>query len=151
MARMHSRKKGTAGSKRPLVKSKPIWINYKAKEVEMLVAKLAKEGKTPSKIGLILRDAYGIPDVRLVTKKNITQLLDEKKMLPQIPEDLMALIRKNILIKKHRETNKHDESAHRGFILTDSKMHRLIKHYKATGRLPKDWSYDPEKIRLLVE
>ena len=148
---MYSRKKGKSGSKAPLRTSKPEWVGYKAKELEMLIAKLAKEGKSPSKIGLILRDSYGIPDVKLVTKKSITKILDEKKMLAQIPEDLMALIRKNILITKHLETNKLDQPSNRGLILTHSKMNRLIKYYKITGRLPKDWSFDPEKIRLLVE
>jgi small subunit ribosomal protein S15 len=148
---MHSRKRGKSGSKRPLRKTKPSWVSYKAREVELLVAKLAKEGKTPSMIGLILRDSYGIPDVGLVTKKSIAKILAEKKLLSQIPEDLMALIRKNILIKKHFENNRHDQSAKRGLLLTDSKMHRLINYYKNSGRLPKDWSYDPEKIRLLVE
>lgn len=151
MARMHSRKKGKSGSKKPFSKTKPSWVGYKAKEAEMLVAKLAKEGKTPSLIGLILRDSYGIPDVKLIAKKRISKILDEKKALPQIPEDLMALIRKKILIKKHLETNKHDQPAKRGLILTDSKMNRLIKYYKRTSRLPEDWSYDPEKIRLLVD
>ncbi|MBN2454077.1 30S ribosomal protein S15 [Candidatus Woesearchaeota archaeon] len=151
MARMHSRKKGKSGSKAPLRKTKPSWVGYKAKELEMIIAKLAKEGKTPSKIGLILRDAYGIPDIKLVTKKSITKIMEEKKLLPQIPEDLMALIRKKILITKHFEANKHDMPSKRGLQLTDSKMLRLIKYYKNSGRLPKDWSYDPEKIRLLVE
>ena len=148
---MHSRKKGKSGSKAPLRTTKPEWVGYKAKEIEMIVAKLAKEGKTPSKIGLILRDSYGIPDIKLVTKKSITQIMDDKKLLPQIPEDLMALIRKKILITKHMESNKQDMPSKRGLQLTDSKMLRLIKYYKSSGRLPKDWSYDPDKIRLLVE
>lgn len=148
---MYSRKRGKSSSKKPLRTTSPSWVSYQAKEVELLVAKLSKEGKTPSYVGLVLRDTYGIPDVKLSTKKSITSILEEKKLLAQIPEDLMALIRKNILIKKHMETNKHDQPAKRGLLLTDSKMNRLIKYFKRSGRLPKDWSYDPEKIRLLVE
>ena len=43
MARMHSRKKGKHGSKKPAKKSTPSWTRYKPKEIEMLIAKLAKD------------------------------------------------------------------------------------------------------------
>ena len=52
MARMHSRKKGQSGSKKPLKKEKPTWIRYKPAEIELLIVKLAKEGKTSSEIGI---------------------------------------------------------------------------------------------------
>ncbi len=151
MARMHSRRKGRAGSKRPAKRTKPSWVSYSAKEVEMLIVKLAKEGKTASQIGLALRDNYGVPDIRKVIKRRVATVLKEKNLLPNIPEDLMALIRKNILIKKHIEQNKKDMTARRGLELTDSKIRRLVKYYKETRRLPADWKYDPKKIRLLIE
>jgi small subunit ribosomal protein S15 len=71
MARMYSRKRGKSGSKKPAKPILPGWVRYKAKEVELLVAKLAKEGKSSSEIGLFLRDVYGIPSVKLVTQKRI--------------------------------------------------------------------------------
>ena len=43
MARMHSRKRGKAGSKKPMKKVLPLWVRYKAKELELLIVKLAKE------------------------------------------------------------------------------------------------------------
>ena len=89
MARMYSRKKGKSGSKKPLEIKKHSWIAYGPKEVEMLIAKLAKEGKNSSQIGLMLRDVYGIPDVRSITKKTITQTLKEKNLVGEIPEDLL--------------------------------------------------------------
>ena len=64
MARMHSRAKGKSRSKKPVEKKLPSWVTYKGDEVELIVAKLAKEGKSPSQIGLFLRDSYGIPDAR---------------------------------------------------------------------------------------
>jgi small subunit ribosomal protein S15 len=150
MARMHSRAKGKSGSKRPAKKTVPSWVKYKPKEVELLIVKYAKEGKKPSQIGLYLRDEYGIPDASLITKKSITLILKEKNMLEEIPEDIMALIRKAVLIKKHLEENKNDMPAKRGLQLTDSKIRRLVKHYKKSGRLPQDWKYDPEKIKLYI-
>lgn len=151
MARMHSRKKGKSGSKRPVRKTLPSWIRYKPKEIELIVIKLAKEGKTTSEIGAILRDVYGIPDVKKLMKKNITKLLEEKKLKQAIPEDLLALIKRSIAIKKHLEENHKDEVAKRGLILTESKIRRLVKYYKKTKKLPVDWKYEPAKIRLFIE
>jgi|SRR3989338_1875722 len=150
MAKMHSRARGRAGSKKP-VKPNVSWVTYKPKEIELIIVKLAKEGNTPSKIGMVLRDTYGIPDTELIIGKKITEVLVDKKAAPTIPEDLMALIRKNIYIRKHLEKNKKDMAAKRGLQLTDSKIRRLVKYYKNSARLEKNWTYDPDKIRLLVE
>ena len=151
MARMYSRKKGRSGSTRPKTKQVPAWVRYSAKEAEMLVIKLAKEKKTASQIGLILRDTYGIPDVKSLTGKSISALLKEKKMQPSLPEDLMALIKKNISIRKHLEENKQDQVGKRGLLLCDSKIKRLVKYYQSSGVLPAGWTYDSEKVRLLIE
>jgi len=150
MARRYSGAKGKAGSKKPIKKTVPSWNRYSAREVEMLVIKLHKEGKTPSQIGLHLRDVYGIPDVKILCGKAITTILKEKKILDPMPEDLMALIKKLIMIKKHLEENKQDKVALRGLQLTESKIQRLIKYYKKSGRLAKDWTYDVNKAKLYV-
>lgn len=147
---MHSRKRGKAGSNRP-IHPNTSWVGYKPKEIEAIVLKLAREGRSASQIGMLLRDSYGIPDVELVVQKKVTRILSEKKVAPAIPEDLMALIKKNILIQKHMEKNHKDMPAKRGILLTESKIRRLVKYYKGTGRLSQDWTYDPEKIRLLIE
>jgi len=151
MARMHSRKRGKSGSKKPSKKVKPSWLRYKPKEIELLVVKLAKEGKTPSQIGLVLRDTYGIPDVKVAAEKKISQILAEKGVLGKIPEDLTALIRKSIRLTKHLEANKQDMPVLRGLQLTQSKIKRLVKYYKRTGRLPADWKYDPKSVGLYAE
>ncbi len=151
MARMHSRKKGKSGSKRPASPAAPSWLRYKPKEIELLILKLAKEGKTPSQIGLHLRDTYGIPDVKLLTKKKITQILEKKNLVAKIPEDLMALLKRVVALQKHIEANSKDKVSRRGLILTESKVRRLIKYYKATGRLAADWKYDPKNVQLLIQ
>jgi small subunit ribosomal protein S15 len=151
MARMHSRDKGVSGSKKPFKKTVPTWIRYKPKEVELLIGKMANEDKTPSQIGLYLRDTYGIPDVKTLTGKSITKILKEKKLTPEVPEDLRSLIRKAALIRKHMEDNKQDKPAFRGLQLTESKIKRLVKYYKTSGRLPVDWKYDPRKASTYLE
>ncbi len=150
MARMHSRKKGKSGSTKPVKKTKPVWIPYSEKEVELLVIKYAKEGLPPSQIGIKLRDSHGIPDVKTITGKKITKILEEKGLLPEIPEDLLSLIRKALLIRKHLEEHKKDMPAKRGLQLTESKIHRLVKYYKRKGKLPQNWKYDPEKVKIYV-
>jgi small subunit ribosomal protein S15 len=148
---MYSRARGKSGSKKPAGKTSYSWLTYKPKEVEMLIVKNAKEGKSPSQIGLVLRDTYGIPDVRTVLKKKITDVLKEKNLLKELPEDLMALIRKDVKIIKHAQTNKLDMTAKRGKQITESKISKLVKYYKKTGRVQETWKYDPEKAGIFLE
>lgn len=147
---MHSRKKGKSGSTKPSKMSKPTWLRYKDKEIEQIILKLAKEDKTASQIGIILRDSYGIPDVRIILNKKISQILKENKLNDELPEDLKALIKKELLISKHLELNKRDMAAKRGLQLTESKIHRLSKYYKKVGKLPETWRYSREQAKLLI-
>ena len=151
MARMHSGARGKSGSKKPSGKTSYSWLSYKPKEVEMLITKLSKEGKSPSQIGLVLRDAYGIPDVKKLVKKSITDVLKAKKLLSELPEDLLELIKKDIAILKHMDANKQDMTAKRGMQLTESKIKRLVKYYKRTNKIPEEWKYDPKKAGMFLE
>lgn len=151
MARLYSRKKGKSGSKRPTVRVKPAWVTYDEKTVEQLVAKIAKTGKSASQIGIALRDMYGIPDVKAITKKPLSQILLEHKIVSKLPDDLKALIRNDIALMKHLETNKHDQPAKRGLRLLESKIGRLVKYYKRTEVLTADWKYDRTKAKILIE
>ena len=151
MARMYSRKQGKSGSSKPVVKAVPSWVRYKAKEVELLVAKLAKEGKSGSQIGGFLRDAYGITDVRTLTGKKISKILSEKNLTKKLPEDLLSLVVRAVSIRKHLETNKQDQPAKRGLALTESKIRRLVRYYKENNRLEADFQYRPENARFYVE
>ncbi len=151
MARMHSRARGKSRSTRPSKPTVPTWLKFSKKELEMLVVKLAKENKTPSQIGILLRDQYGVPDIKLVLGKSLSHLLKEKNLLKPLPEDMTSLVKKSIAVRKHMEENKHDMSAKRGLQWTESKILRLMKYYKRSGRLPMDWKYDPANIRIYVE
>ena len=151
MARMHSRKKGKHGSKKPAKKTSPSWARYKPKEIELLIAKLSKDGKNASQMGILLRDTYGIPSVSALCGKSISAILAEKKLLHEIPEDLIALFRKYASVVKHIEINKHDVTSRRGLLLTESKIARLTKYYKRTGRLSEDWKFDTERAGFFSE
>ena len=137
-------------SKKPIKRTKKVWLRYSDEEVEQLIIKLAKQGYTQSRIGTILRDTYGVPDVRTILNKKIGKVLEENKLKPKLPEDLLNLIKKELNILKHLEINKKDMPARRGLLLTESKINRLVKYYKREGALGKDWVYNREQAKLLV-
>lgn len=150
MARMYSKKKGKSGSKKP-IKKIPTWAPYKGKDVEKLIIKYAKAGKSTSEIGMILRDSYGINSIKALTGKKVMTVLEENKLKKDLPEDIMNLIKKMIEIKKHLEANKHDQTARRGFLLTESKIRRLVNYYKSEKKLPADWKLDMERLKIYLE
>ncbi|MEM5801777.1 MAG: 30S ribosomal protein S15 [Candidatus Aenigmatarchaeota archaeon] len=151
MARMYSRKHGRHGSKRPPIKIVPKWLKISKKEVEDLVVKLAKEKYSSAVIGQILRDRYGIPDVKTITGKSITQIMRENNLYPEFPEDLMNLFKKAVRLKEHLSRHKKDKTSKKGFENLESKIRRLIKYYTREGKLPKNFVYDIEKIKLMLQ
>lgn len=151
MAKMYSRARGKAGSLKPLQKKVPQWLSYKPKEIEQLVLKLAKSGLSPSMIGLTLRDSYGVPDVKSVVEKSITEILTEHNVMTKMPEDIRALIQRHIELTKHFEANKKDMPAKRGLQLIESKIGKLAKYYIRMGKLPQGWKFDATKAKLVLE
>ncbi len=151
MAKQYSRSKGKAGSKKPLKMVKKTWVRYSDKEIEALIVRLSKQGNNSSKIGLNLRDIYGVPDVKIMTGKSISQILKENNLIGKLPEDLTNLIKKDIEIVKHLENNKKDMPSRRGLMLTESKIKKLAKYYKKAKRIPQDWTFSRENAKLLIE
>lgn len=151
MARMYSRKHGKSGSKRPDREKIPEWVRYGKEEVENIVLKLGKEGKSPPKIGRELRDKYGIPSTKEITGKKISEILEENELRPKIPTDLKNLIKKSIKVKEHLETHPSDSFSIHGLELIESKIRRLAKYYKESDKLPEDWKYSSEKARSLLK
>lgn len=141
MGRVHSHRHGKSHSIRPVTPSAATWIKQSAEEIEELVAKYAKEGLSPSVIGLRLRDQYAIPLARQVVKKSITEILDQKGMKPDMPEDLNNLVIKALGLQKHLKVNKSDRRNVRSLELLEAKVHRLSSYYKEIGRIPKTWKY----------
>ncbi|GGP20104.1 30S ribosomal protein S15 [Thermocladium modestius] len=143
-------KRGSSGSTRPPNKSPPQWLKYTSEETEQLIVELYRRGFTPSQIGIILRDQYGIPLAKPITGRSITDVLAKNKLAPDIPEDLMSLIKKALKIRRHLDEHPKDMSAKKGLILTESKIRRLVRYYKGTGRLAADFQYAPEKFSMAV-
>lgn len=142
-------KRGRSSSTRPVSKLSPGWVKYTPEELEQLVVELARRGFSPSTIGVILRDQYGVPLIKPIVGKSITEILKSHGLAPQLPEDLLNLIRRAVRIRKHLEEHPKDMSARRGLILTESKIHRLVKYYKRNGVLPSDFTYRPEAFSMI--
>ena len=151
MARIHARRKGVSHSKRPLIDENPAWVTVSATEIEDLVVKMAKDGNNSAKIGLILRDQYGVPDVKLATGKTVTQIMKEKGVSPALPEDLSSLMRRAIDLNVHLRDNKGDISNTRGLLLIEAKIRRLERYYKKEGVLPEDWKYSLSTAELMLK
>ncbi|KYK26424.1 MAG: 30S ribosomal protein S15 [Candidatus Proteinoplasmatales archaeon SG8-5] len=148
MARMHARRKGKSSSKRPFTTKIPEWVPLKKAEIEELIVKLATEGNTSASIGLILRDQYGVPDVKLATGKSIHQIMSEKGMASALPEDLTALLRKVTELDAHLKRNPRDTHNKRSLQLIEAKIRRLERYYKEKGVLPEGWKYTLEGAEL---
>ncbi|MBI5176870.1 30S ribosomal protein S15 [Candidatus Micrarchaeota archaeon] len=149
MARMHSRKRGSAGSSKPQAKNAPSWVESSKEEVTEKIIELARQGTDPAQIGRTLRDKHGIPSTRGVTGRKISQILEKNKLL-QYPSDLIHLIRKAVGLRKHLKNNKQDHINKAMLDRTESKVKRLVKYYRRR-KLPADWKYDPESAALLVK
>ncbi len=148
---MYSRKKGKSGSKKPSVSTPKPWLTYTPQEVEQLIIKISKTGKSSAQIGITLRDSYGLPDVSKLINKKISQVLKEHNLSPQLPDDIAALLKRQIMLTKHLQKNKHDGPAIRGLLLTESKIGRLAKYYKRNKILVKDWNYKKDQqIKIIA-
>ncbi len=141
MARIHARKKGKSGSKRPVKKDLSM-VSLSKKEVEKLILKLYEEGYSKSYIGIILRDNYAVPDVKAFLGKKISKVLEENKVKEVLPEDLKFLTEKAKNLKKHLERNPKDIHNRRAYNLLISKIRRLSKYYKSIGKIEEGWSFN---------
>ncbi|AEH61254.1 Ribosomal S13S15 domain protein [Methanosalsum zhilinae DSM 4017] len=150
MAKMHTRKKGKSMATRPYRTEAPAWSLTDKDEITKIIMDLWNQGYSTSKIGMILRDKYGVPDSKLVTDKKITQVLEENGADFPLPEDLQNLIVKAIRMRKHLAINNHDVHNKRSLQNTESKIRRLVKYYKSTKVLPKDWKYKPSTAEMLI-
>jgi small subunit ribosomal protein S15 len=151
MSRLHSRRKGSSGSKKPLVKESPKWVQQSTEEIEELVVKMAGQGMTMAKIGLVMRDQYGVPNVRLATGKTIREICVKKGIKFELPEDLQSLMKRAVQLSGHTKANPKDLHNLRGLQLVESKIRRLVKYYKREGVIPENWSYSLDTAALQVE
>lgn len=148
---MYARRKGKSGSKKVIRNNIPNWQPLKEKEIIEKIIELKKEGKSKAEIGLILRDSYGVPSIRLATGKKLQKILEENNFSEAYPEEMMNLIKKAVNLRKHINQNKKDFHNKRALQLTESKIRRLGKYYIKKKKLPEKWKYKPAEAELLLK
>ena len=153
MARMYAGRRGKSGSTKPHNETAPEWSNSDADAVTALVIELGKAGHSSAAIGTILRDQHAVPDVRTVLGgKRINAILAENEIGGTYPEDMMNLMRKAVGIIEHLGSGNHkDLHNKRSLELTEAKIRRLAKYYISESKLPSDWKYKRDQLRLMVE
>ena len=104
---------------------KPTWLKYTKEEVEKIILKLADQDLTSEKIGLTLRDQYGIPDVKLFNLK-IKKVMKDKFEEPTN----LNLDKKLQKVIQHYKKNKQDKRAERSLIITKAKLKKRIDYQK---------------------
>jgi len=136
------RDKGKSHPTRPARAGPPRWLklDMSPSDIELLVVELAKRGYTPSMIGIILRDQFGIPLVKQVIGKKVEDILEKHGVKIVVPEDLFNLMKRAVNLRRHLEEHPKDTHSQRGLIEIESKIHRLVKYYKRIGKLPPDWN-----------
>ncbi|RVD92662.1 40S ribosomal S13 [Tubulinosema ratisbonensis] len=139
MARMHTSGKGVSGSTKPYHQIRPSWVTKTPQEIRELILTLAKKGIKPTEIGKILRDEHGIGSVKPIIGKNLLKFLKEESVSPSIPEELDSCVRRCMSIRSHLSVFKNDKNAKYRLILAESKMYRIIRHYKKTMEIPHDY------------
>jgi len=112
---------------------------------------MAKEGVPCAKIGLALRDQYGIPDAGAILGMRMSDFLRSEGALSELPEDLMNLIRKVVRMQEHIKSVGKDTGNKVKLSHVESKIGRLVKYYSGKGMIPQGWKYDREKVALLVK
>jgi small subunit ribosomal protein S15 len=106
---------------------KPVWLTYTEEEVKAIILKLSEKGLTAEKIGLVLRDQYGIPKVKIYNLK-ISKVLKEKDKY--IDPDIKNLDKKLEKVITHYKKNKQDKRAERSLIITKSRSKKREDYQK---------------------
>lgn len=103
---------------------KPVWLKYVDSEIKEIILKLAeKDSKmTAEKIGLILRDNYGIPQTKIYNTKISNVLKKEGKYKHPDQENLKIKVKK---LEEHLNKNKQDKRTERALIITKAKLKKI--------------------------
>jgi small subunit ribosomal protein S15 len=138
---MHAHTRGKSHSVRPTSRNSPPWLTSSPAEISSIVIQLSKEGLKPSTIGTRMRDEYGIPLVKTITDKTITEIRNENGIKEEMPEDLYQLVQRALALQKHLRSHNTDHRNVRSLELIEAKIHRLSKYYKRNDKIPKNWKY----------
>lgn len=109
---------------------KPTWVKLKEPELKKIIAELA-EKNSPSQIGIILRDQYGIPTTKIFGKK-LKKYLDELGIKKN--EDLENAEKKVEKLKEHMKKNITDRHSKHKLQKAQSRLNITRKYYNISVR-----------------
>ncbi|MFW5918005.1 MAG: 30S ribosomal protein S15 [Haloferacaceae archaeon] len=154
MARMHTRRRGSSDSDKPVADDPPEWSDVDEDAIEERVVELADQGHSPSEIGVKLRDegvqGTPVPDVSLATGKKVTEILADNDADPEIPEDLRNLMERAVGLREHMDDNPGDAQNKRALQNTESKIRRLVDYYRG-DKLEAEFTYSYDVAVSLLE
>jgi len=139
------------GSQAPIRDGAPAWLGMLPREIEKKIGEMAKDGVQPAKIGLVLRDSFGVPNVKEATGKTVAEIIKAAGYAPSIPQDLTNLIHRAIHLQEHLKNNRKDLHNTRGLELIEARIRKLAKYYQSKEMLDAGWKYTRDGARLLVD
>ncbi len=104
---------------------KPTWVKMKESELKKVILELS-ETNAPSKIGIILRDRYGIPTTRVFGKK-LKAYLNELGI--ERNEDLENATKKVEKMKEHLKNNITDRKTKHKLQRAQSRLNIIKKYF----------------------
>lgn len=111
---------------------KPIWLKYTEEEVKQIILKIIEKEPNISseKIGLILRDNYGIPKTKIYGFSISDVLREANKYEDPNKKNLTKKVEK---LEKHISKNKGDKKTGRSLILSKAKL-KKVNDYLASKK-----------------
>lgn len=103
---------------------KPIWLKYTEEEVKQIILRIVEKEPaiTSEKIGLILRDNYGIPKTKMYGFSISDVLKEAGKYENPNQKNLSKKVEK---LEKHLSKNKGDKKTGRSLILSKAKLKKV--------------------------
>jgi small subunit ribosomal protein S15 len=112
---------------------KPAWVKMKEPELKKIILELS-EKNSPSQIGFILRDQYGIPTTKIFGKK-LKAYLEELGINRN--EDLENAEKKVNALKEHTKKNITDRKAKHKLQQAQSRLNITKKYFNIPIRTRK--------------
>lgn len=110
--------------------AKPSWVKMSEAELKKLIKELS-EKYAPSKIGIILRDQYGIPSVKIYGKKMQDYL---KELGIEVNEDLENAEKKVEKLKEHTKNNITDKKAKHKMQRAQARLNIIRRYFGVSVR-----------------
>jgi len=106
--------------------AKPSWLKLNEEELKKIIVELSERYDAP-KIGLVLRDQYGIPTTRVYGKKLSVYLSEINK---NSRPELKNAEKKTEKLKKHLVKNVTDKKAKHKLQKAESRLNLVRKYFK---------------------